>query len=326
VRGLAVALAAAGLWLPQPALADEAHYWFPTPLAAQVSSGARGGLVVGIERQGVGALVTVTSEPGPLGRPPALAAVRPDDTGDPASLALPPGFAVPPEILEIRRRSLDAWDATRRVVELVSARIALDEADSGAQDAASVLARGRGRCSGRANVAVGLLRAAGVPARVVHGVVVGERGARWHRWGEAWLGRLGWVPFDPGVAVGILSVRYIPMRGAGEGASLAGIRTLVIDERGFASLPMRNRLRQPPLRGASVRVVTRRPGSEFWAALYGPDGARRVARGSGEVVFSGLLAGRYRLVWGGAEGVRETQVVLAGETALRLDLGRLEGP
>lgn len=325
MRLLAVLLAVAGGWLPRPALADEAHFWFPTELAAQVESGVRSGLVIGIERDGVGALVTVSSEIRPLGQTPPLAPVRPETTGDPTSLALPAGFVAPPEVAGIGSSGLDAWEATLRVVEYVSARIALDEADSGAQDASSVLARGRARCSGRANAAVGLLRAVGVPARVVHGVVVGERAARWHRWGEAWLGRLGWVPFDPGIAVGALSVRYVPMRGAGEGARLGGIRRLGIDERGYAALPVRNRLRLVPMQGATVRVASAQPARQFWAALYGPDGSRRIRRGTGEVVFSGLLAGRYRLVWSGGEKLRETEVVLGGEELVRLDLGRLEG-
>lgn len=325
MRRLAVTLLLAGGWLARPAPADEAHYWFPTELAAQVESGVHGGLVVGIERHGNGALVTVSGEAQPLGLPPPLAPVPPEATGDPTSLALPPGFTAPAELGHVRSGGLDAWEATLRVVEYVSARIALDEADGGAQDAASALARGRARCSGRANAAVGLLRAVGVPARVVHGVVFGERAARWHRWGEAWLGRLGWVPFDPGVAVGALSVRYIPMRGAGEGASLRGLRLLAIDERGFSALPIRNRLRLRPLQGATVRVVAARPGQQFWAALYGPGGSRRILQGTGEVVFSGLLAGRYRLVWAGDRALRQAALVLGGEAAVRLDLGRLEG-
>jgi len=325
VRSVAVLLAVASGWLPRPALADEAHFWFPTQLAAQVESGVRSGLVIGIERDGTGALVTVSSEIRPLGRAPRLAPGHPEATGDLTSLALPTDFVPPKEVAEIGRAGLDVWETTLRVVEYVSARIALDEADRGAQDVASVLARGRARCSGRANAAVGLLRAVGVPARVVHGVVVGERAVRWHRWGEAWLGRLGWIPFDPGIAVGALSVRYIPMRGAGEGTSLDGVRCLGIDERGYAALPVRNRLRLIPIRGATVRVASARPAQQFWAALYGPDGSRRILRGTSEVVFSGLLAGSYRLLWSGGGNVRETEVVVGGEELVRLDLGRLEG-
>ncbi|MGV8040832.1 MAG: transglutaminase-like domain-containing protein [Thermoanaerobaculaceae bacterium] len=325
MRPVAVLLALAGGWLPRPAAADEAHFWFPTELAAQVETGVRGGLVVGIERDGAGALVTVSGEIRPLGQAPAVAPVRPEATGDRTTLTLPRGFVPPPELADIRTSGLDAWETTLRVVEFVSARVALDEADSGAQDASSVLARGRARCSGRANAAVGLLRAVGVPARVVHGVVVGERAARWHRWGEAWLGRLGWVPFDPGIAVGALSVRYVPMRGAGEGASLGGIRLLGIDERGYAALPIRNRLRLVPVQGVTVRVASAQPARQFWAALYGPDGSRRILRGTGEVVFSGLLAGRYRVVWADGQELRQAEVVLGGEELVRLDLGRLEG-
>lgn len=325
MRRLAVILMLASGWWGRPALGDEAHYWFPTELAAQVESGVRSGLVVGIEAAAAGALVTVSSEIRPLGRPPAFRPVRAERTGDPTSLWLPAGFATPPELLRLATKSADAWEATLRVVELVSAQVTLDEADTGAQDAASVLARRRGRCSGRANAAVGLLRAVGVPARVVHGVVVGARGARWHRWGEAWLEGQGWLAFDPGSSVGTVSVRYIPMRGAGEGASLGGIRVLAIDERAYAALPIRNRLRVVPVQGATVRVVSGRSEKEFWAALYAPGGARHVRKGNGEVVFSGLLAGRYRLVWAREGKLLEAAVEVSGEEQVRLDLGRLEG-
>ena len=123
-----------------------------------------------------------------------------------------------------RQRPGSALARLVSAVSFVSRTVALDEDDAGPQDAVSVLARGRGRCSGRANAAVGLLRRMGIPARVVHGLLLGDGGARWHRWGEAWLGPLGWTPFDPGAAVGLVSVRYLPLVGSGEGASLAGVR------------------------------------------------------------------------------------------------------
>ena len=196
----------------RPALADEAHFWFPTQLAAQVESGVRSGLVIGIERDGTGALVTVSSEIRPLGRAPRLAPGHPEATGDLTSLALPTDFVPPKEVAEIGRAGLDVWETTLRVVEYVSARIALDEADRGAQDVASVLARGRARCSGRANAAVGLLRAVGVPARVVR-CGGGRAGGAVAPVGRSVAGEARLIPFDPASRSGVVGALHPDARG-----------------------------------------------------------------------------------------------------------------
>ena len=315
--GLVVTL---GVLAAGAAGADESHYLFPTGLAARVESGDRGGLVVGIEPRSDGTLVTVSSLAQTLDEWPAPTARNPRLDSKPASLLLQPRFQLPAELGGLLTTPVDSWRNLVRVVEFVSQRVVLDDEDRGAQDAESVLARGHGRCSGRANAAVGLLREVGIPARVVHGVVVGERGVKWHRWGEAWLDRLGWVSFDPGVAVGIVSVRYVPMRGAAEGAPLSGIRILGIDEQGYVGVPVRNGLRVLPSQGVTVQCLAGAPASEMWAALYSPDGSRWVRRGHGEVVFSGLLPGRYRLVWPQRDRLREAELTLGAAGIVRLDL------
>jgi transglutaminase-like putative cysteine protease len=68
----------------------------------------------------------------------------------------------------------------------------------GPQDALSVLTARRGTSLGRARALVALLRAAGVPARLVGGLRL-EKGAEkraTNSWVEAWGGR-GWIPLDP---------------------------------------------------------------------------------------------------------------------------------
>lgn len=302
------------------ATADEAHYLFPTDLAARVESGERGGLVVGLEPRSTGTLVTVSNLVLTLDEQPAPTAPDPRLDGESASLVLPPGFRLPEELAGLLAGSGDPWRTLVRIVEYVSQRVVLDEQDRGAQDVASVLTRARGRCSGRANAAVGLLRGAGIPARVVHGVVVGEGRVRWHRWGEAWLDRLGWVPFDPGSSIGLVSVRYVPMRGAAEGAPLGGIRVQAVDERGFGRLPVRSGLRVLPTEGVTVQCRRGKLTGDLWAALYAPDGSRWVRQGHGEVVFSGLLPGRYRLVWPQREKLREAELMLGAAGLVRLDL------
>ena len=64
----------------------------------------------------------------------------------------------------------------------------------------SVLAEGRGDCTEHALLFVALARAAGIPARQVHGLVHTDTGAGpalyWHEWAEILLdGR--WVAVDP---------------------------------------------------------------------------------------------------------------------------------
>ena len=191
------AVAAVALLAAAAAGADEAHIGMPLPLAAQVESGDRYGHVVGIELAEAGAVVTVSRSVQALAASPPFPLPLSPGEVDAGYLETPSGFVLPAELAKAVQRQSLAVPVVEQVVAWVTRRITLDDLDAGAQDAASVLGRRRGRCSGRANAAVGVLRALGVPARPVHGVLVGDRGARWHRWGEAWLGPLGWVAFDP---------------------------------------------------------------------------------------------------------------------------------
>jgi transglutaminase-like putative cysteine protease len=83
----------------------------------------------------------------------------------------------------------------------------------GPQDAASVLAARRGTSLGRARALVALLEAAGVPARLVGGLRLGNtRDKRaTNSWVEAWVGT-GWVPLDPaGGHFGALPTTYLAL-------------------------------------------------------------------------------------------------------------------
>jgi transglutaminase-like putative cysteine protease len=84
---------------------------------------------------------------------------------------------------------------------------------SGAQDALSVLEAGRGTSLGRARALVALLRAAGVPARLVGGLRLAGGGDRraTNSWVEAWVGS-AWVPFDPaGGSFATLPTSYLAL-------------------------------------------------------------------------------------------------------------------
>ncbi len=60
--------------------------------------------------------------------------------------------------------------------------------------ARAVLARKRGDCNEHAVLLAALARAAGIPARVVAGVVYADDGFYYHAWNELWLGR--WISAD----------------------------------------------------------------------------------------------------------------------------------
>jgi hypothetical protein len=301
-------------------LGDEASFLLPAALAARVDVEARGGQTIAVEVQRDGVLVTVSEAMRALAG--AASSQRPLEPGyaGAATLDVPSAFELPRELVGVTDAASRPFDVFARLVEFVSSRITIDENDLGPQDAASVLRRGRGRCSGRANLAVGLLRAAGIPARVVLGVTVGEHGARWHRWGEAWLGAPGWVAFDPGTSLGLVSVRYLPLTGAGEGTPLSGVRVQRIDERGFLSLRMRSGMRVLPVGGATVRLVAPSGQPDLTALLFAPDGSRWARRGRGSVTFGRMLPGRYRLVWLAAGRPSALELEIRDEREVRVAL------
>ncbi len=312
---LVIAAAAGGV-----AGADELRLSIPTALAARTESGERGGLLVEIEKMDGVALVTVSHNLGPVAAVPSYPLADPSRCGDPEAMEVVGSLAPPEDLAAGWARAEGAFDVVVEIVAYVTRRVTLDEFDQGPQDAASVQARGRARCSGRANLAVALLRVAGIPARVVHGLLVGDERPRWHRWGEAWLPGLGWIAFDPGSSVGVVSVRHVPLRGAGEGASLAGVRVLTLEEGQFARLPRAAGLRVVPAAGATLRCRLSGSGGPLVALLESDDGTRWARRGTEAVEFPRLLPGPYTLRWWTSRGAAgEMELDLDGVREVRLD-------
>ena len=108
-------------------------------------------------------------------------------------------------------RSLDPLETCSAVVAWVRSHLRYERGTTTVSTtAADALAIGSGVCQDLTHVALGLLRARGIPARYVSGylhpssraepgeVVAGQS----HAWVEAWVG--DWMPFDPtnGAAVG----------------------------------------------------------------------------------------------------------------------------
>jgi hypothetical protein len=319
VKGLAASLAIAAA-AGGAAGADEMRLSVPTALAARIEAGERGGLLVDIEKVEGVALVTVSHTVGPVAAAPPYPLADPSRCGDPEAMEVVGALAPPEDLAAGWTRAGAAFDVVVEIVAFVTRRVVLDELDQGPQDAASVLGRGRARCSGRANLAVALLRVAGIPARVVHGLLVGDEQPRWHRWGEAWLPGLGWIAFDPGSSVGLVSVRHVPLRGAGEGASLAGVRVLALEEGQFARLPRAAGLRVVPAAGATLRCRLSGARGPLVALLEAGDGTRWARRGPEAVEFPGLLPGPYTLRWWTPRGpAGQMELDLDGVCEVRLD-------
>lgn len=101
---------------------------------------------------------------------------------------------------QVRSGALSLADVLRNISLFLKNRIAYDEADL-PQDAAAVLAQGRGHCIGFANVAQALLAVVGIASRPVNGFFLREEGGRVepvpHRWLEVDLPGGRRVFYDP---------------------------------------------------------------------------------------------------------------------------------
>ena len=90
-------------------------------------------------------------------------------------------------------------------------------------DAVYSLESGKGNCQNYSHLSAALLRAAGIPVRIVNGVtlnqpydIVWEKGTLTlkmgqgrHSWIEVWFPQMGWVPFDPQNTMLFVSNRFV---------------------------------------------------------------------------------------------------------------------
>lgn len=115
--------------------------------------------------------------------------------------------------------SLRQSDAVRKILLGLVSRIAYDPDRLRRQDPAAVFASGRAYCVGFAELAVDILRRAGISARTVQGVLRTDPGAdgyeaaiggAYHRWIEVYYPDRGYVFSDPCSSVNGVDARYIP--------------------------------------------------------------------------------------------------------------------
>jgi len=233
----------------------------------------------------------------------------------------PPAAELAKEAAGAADGSPDAHAASARLVALAGRRVREVEDPTWdlEQDAAAAWRSGRGTCVGRANVAVALLRGAGIPARTAHGIRFEAGPGRseevssrlLHRWVEVFLPDRGWVPSDPAASIHHLDSSYILLSLGGERPSstdqaLRGLRVKVLSRHGkvrpadAADPAVGLQAGDPPLlpngagRVAAALEVTAPPGTVL--VLEGAGGVRRgVADGQGGLTFVGLEPGLHRL-------------------------------
>jgi hypothetical protein len=126
-----------------------------------------------------------------------------------ANVLLPVGAeAVQAEAARLLRTSRNPYVRARRTYETVLARLApVDRV--GAVEPVAALTGGEANAYGYATLAVSLLRAQEIPARVVSGYLVcsQERLER-HYWAEFYVEGFGWVPLDPAAADGAVCAGF----------------------------------------------------------------------------------------------------------------------
>ena len=204
---------------------------------------------------------------------------------------VPAGFKLPDGLLDRLHPALGAWQAATLVLAWASDNIAIDVDDVGAQDAASVLRKGRARCSGLANATVALLHAAGFEARTISGLLVGAERAIPHRWIECHLPGAGWVASDPTLGLWTVTPRHVVF--ADTVVDMPEIRVVSGSSDGLDRLPIHNGRLLRPNQGADLvcRLAANWRRQHPVAVLRGGGGEVRRARFDPEAHFSDLLPG-----------------------------------
>jgi hypothetical protein len=113
----------------------------------------------------------------------------------------------------------DQAQRSERVLTWVSRQIGHADDPGHDESPEATLASRRGSCVGRSGLAVAMLRAANVPARSVHGLllppgappgsVLGSASFVLHRWVESHVEGVGWLPSDPGASVHVVDARHV---------------------------------------------------------------------------------------------------------------------
>lgn len=150
---------------------------------------------------------------------PAAPYPRPTSPDDAKSAYLGDPAGLPPAIRDVAEWLVhaqhDQVGASGAIIQWVSLNVEHRDVPPHDDSALATLESGIGSCVGRSKLAVALLQAAGLPARTVHGLLVvprsgrGPTGFTLHRFVEAWIDGLGWVPSDPGESVHVVDPSHV---------------------------------------------------------------------------------------------------------------------
>jgi transglutaminase-like putative cysteine protease len=186
-----------------------------------------------------------------------LASRAPFPTGLPRDAALP---RAPERDLFVRKAvggAVTQVAAVERILSSLAALVRYDPDRVRRQDPAAVFAERRANCVGLSELAVDLLRRAGIHARTVQGVLKSrpgtpgyepDIGGAYHRWIEVHYPDRGFVFSDPSASVNGVDARYLPF---GRRA-LARPRSLFV-----ASLTFSGELAYEPLRSGETTLRVR---------------------------------------------------------------------
>jgi transglutaminase-like putative cysteine protease len=174
-----------------------------------------------------------------------------------------------PEIValaqELTAGQPDAWQAAVAVAGWVYRNIPYQITGAGARQC---LADRQGDCGPKSYLTIALLRAAGIPARMVGGVMYAGGQFGQHYWVEAWMGEAaGWVPLEPTVGqFGWLDATHLRLW---ESAGVASLEIEVLDYTDTGAGPADLETRAVVLTaGESGRYVFRQGETEFGDASY----------------------------------------------------------
>jgi transglutaminase-like putative cysteine protease len=174
-----------------------------------------------------------------------------------------------PEIVakaqELAAGQPDAWQAAIAVADWVYRNITYQITGAGARQC---LADRQGDCGPKSYLTTALLRAAGIPARMVGGVMYAGGQFGQHYWVEAWMGETaGWVPLEPTVGqFGWLDATHLRLW---ELAGVASLEIEVLDYTDTGAGPANLETRAVALGdGQSGRYVFRQGETEFGEASY----------------------------------------------------------
>jgi hypothetical protein len=303
---------------PIPAVGEEASYRVAggdLPVAASSNGYSQTVSPVGDGTTGVRVATTLT----PIGASGTYAEIVAGERPE-----VPSGFVLPESLSRRLRPDLGAWQAATLILEWAARKVSVDVTDNGAQDAVSVLKRGRGRCSGIANATVALLRAAGFEARTVSGLLIGDEETIPHRWIECRLPGAGWVASDPTLGLWTVTPRHLTF--ADTVTDPPDVRVLSASDDGLHRLPLHGGRLLRPNQGAHLvcRLASDRSRPETVAILRGGGEETRRAVFAPEAHFEDLLPGRWILEVYSEESILERRQIDLKEGDFRIyviDLG-----